>query len=348
MSFLKYYLNVCKNKIQKDSSQYRLVKKLEPVWFHLVKRKKIFFYNFFQSKKKNKGIYIWGNVGVGKTFIMDLFYESLPFSTKRRFHYNRFIQKIHKELISIEKNKNTIERVIQKICKNILLFCFDEFFLNDISDTFFLEKLFKFLFRKNIYFILTSNIKPNFLYKGGIQKEKILPIITEINKNMHVIQIKNTIDYRTSKNSLKIKKTKFQERYMYKYFLNLEKEFTKNIPLIISGRKIKTLRIGKISVWFDFFDICILPTNLYDYIEISNRFTNIFISNIPKMKDDMNDCARRFITLVDEMYNSKNNLFISTMVSINDMYVGNDLSFEFQRTTSRLIEMQAKKIFTLK
>ena len=295
-----------------------------------------------------KGVYFWGGVGRGKTYLMDNFYESLPFERKMRAHFHRFMRRIHRELKQLEGEKNPLEKVADRIAGEARVICFDEFFVSDIADAMLLGTLLELLFARRVVLVATSNIVPDNLYKNGLQRQRFLPTITLLNQHTDVVNIDGGIDYRLRA---------LEQAELYHSPLDAEAEqalmsaFKGLVPAIgevregvaleVENRQIPCRYISKDVVWFDFDVICNIPRSQYDYIELAREFHAVLVGNVPQMGRKNDDQARRFVNLVDEFYDRNVKLVLSAEVDMASLYAEGGLEFEFQRTQSRLLEMQS-------
>lgn len=295
-----------------------------------------------------KGIYLWGGVGRGKTYLMDLFFNCLPTEYKIRTHFHRFMQDIHKELKSLQGEKNPLESVAERIAEKAKVLCFDEFFVLDIGDAMILAGLLEALFRRGVVLVSTSNIHPDGLYENGLQRERFLPAIELIKNHTEVLQLGGSMDYRLRSLS---KATLYHCPNGEKAEVALLNSFQELVPnpseivrdgsLTILDREITTRYYAEDVAWFDFLALCDGPRSAFDYVEIAKLFHALIVSGVPKFNEDMDDKARRFVNLVDELYDRKVKLIVSAEVQIAELYQGQRLSFEFERTVSRLLEMQS-------
>ena len=298
-----------------------------------------------EKRQTIKGLYFWGGVGRGKTYIIDAFYDCLPFSDKTRIHFHRFMQRIHNELKQLKDVEDPLLIVADKITEETRVLCFDEFHVTDITDAMLLGGLIKALFERGVILVTTSNEAPDQLYPGGLQRERFLPAIELIKQHTHVINIDSGIDYR-------LRFLDKAETYHYPLDQNatgmLRNNFEHIAPdegaddlvLEIEGRMIKTVSCADGVVWFKFSEICDGPRGAADYIEISRLFQTVLIANIPTFSDENNDQAKRFMTLVDEFYDHNVKLIVTAAALPGALYNGKRLEKPFQRTISRLQEMQ--------
>jgi len=293
------------------------------------------------------GAYLWGGVGRGKTFMMDLFFDSLPFDDKLRFHFHRLMYRVHGHLNKLKNQQEPLEIVADDLVRKARVICFDEFYISDIADAMLMGKLLDALFRRGVALVATSNIRPDELYHDGLQRQQFLPAIEMIKRNTHVIHVDGDADYR-----LRV----LEQAEIYHSPLdpaaenNLDDYFTRIAPDVgtsgqeieILGRNIRTRKRADGIAWFDFVDLCDGPRSQDDYIEIARCFQTIILSEVPVLDRSMEDQARRFVSLVDEFYDRKVKLIISAAATIQDLYAGSQLVHEFERTSSRLGEMQSR------
>ena len=306
------------------------------------------FLDFFKKEKKVKGIYLWGDVGRGKTFIMDMFFSSIKNIKKNRLHYHYLMSEIHEQLKKNKNKKNPIEAIVNSIGQETKILCIDEFFVEDIADAMILGKLLKGLFENRVVLVMTSNSEPKDLYKEGLQRDRFKEAIGLIEDNMSVINIGNGPDHRMRNHINETKYHSIHDKNSHNYFSNLITEKSplgteKNALITINNRKIKSILKSKIIIWFDFNTICGTNRSVSDYISIAKQFQNVFISEIPILDSEKENEARRFISLIDEFYERKVKVFITTAVNYKKLYTGKKLTFEFKRTESRLTEMSTEE-----
>ncbi|MCP4407732.1 MAG: cell division protein ZapE [Gammaproteobacteria bacterium] len=295
--------------------------------------------------KRLMGVYLWGGVGVGKTYLMDRFFECLPSDQKKRVHFHRFMQSVHHHLKSARGKSNPIRQVANRLTQQTRILCLDELYVSDIGDAMILARLLEVMFENAVILITTSNRPPDDLYKDGLQRVRFLPAIKLLKKHTKIIELCGSRDYRLKylekANIYHIPHDKYATKVLLDEFQQLaSNEGSQNEPYEVNGRPIGTLRLADGVVWFEFDDICSGPRSQLDYIEIARCFNSVLISNIPVMGLD-NDIAKRFITLVDEFYDRNVKLIVSAEAPPDSLYEGKKLNFEFQRTTSRLVEMQS-------
>lgn len=293
-----------------------------------------------------KGLYLWGGVGRGKTYLVDTFYESLPFKRKLRVHFHRFMQQVHAELKQLSGEKNPLHLVANRLAGQARVICFDEFFVSDIADAMILGGLFEHLFALGVTLVATSNIVPDGLYHDGLQRQRFLPAIDLIKYHTEIVNLDGGLDYRLRT---------LEKAELYHCPLDSEADVSLNSSfqqlapeqgvvsevLEVNGRKLQSRYCADDVVWFDFSELCDGPRSQNDYIELARIYHAVLISNVPLMGSENEDLARRFINLVDEFYDRNVKLVLSAEVELLSLYEGGRLEFEFRRTTSRLQEMQS-------
>jgi cell division protein ZapE len=350
-----YTQEVKENKINFDEKQFETVKLFDGI-FKDLKKQNSYFYPVITSVKSalniscmvSKGLYLWGGVGRGKTHLMDMFFHALPVKHKMRMHFHRFMQMMHVQLTIFQGERDPIKKIVKNLSKETKVLCLDELFVSDIADAMILAEVFEQLFVSGITLITTTNIPPDGLYKNGLQRDKFLPAIEllKIYCNIHCLDSKQ--DYRL----LVLEDAEIYhypldsqaELNLYAYFVKLAPEQgSMGETLLICNREMRTIRCADSIVWLDFSTLCKQSRSAHDYIELAKCYHTILISNVEQMGADNEDVARRFITMLDEFYDNGVTLIISAEVSVDDLYNGKMLAFEFERTKSRLQEMQTKK-----
>lgn len=303
-----------------------------------------------QKAETIEGLYIWGGVGRGKTYLMDVFYESLPGQSKLRTHFHRFMQRVHGDLVALQGQKNPLLQMADKIARESRVLCFDEFFVRDIGDAMILSGLLEALFERGVILVATSNIEPDGLYEDGLQRQRFLPAIELIKQHTEVIEIPSGVDYRlrslTQATLYHSPITVFTDAKLLKCLHELTPDRSKILEraeIKILERRIQTQYCAKDVVWFTFEQICEGARSAFDYVELAKIYHTVILSGVPQMNNANSDSARRFISLVDELYDRRVKLIIAADVSIEQLYLGEKLQFEFERTQSRLIEMQSEE-----
>lgn len=330
-----------------DPQQERVVSALDELWNALKNQRNPRLIRRVRRNKSQpiKGFYIWGTVGRGKTFLMDLFYEQLPVRRKQRIHFHRFMQRIHHSLREQGNVRDPLPRIAADWARHCSVLCLDEFFVSDIADAMLLGGLFEHLFQQGVTLVTTSNIAPDELYKDGLQRAKFLPAIDLIKQNTRVLELSGKTDYRLrileQSEIFHFPLDAAADRVMTESFNRMVAECELDHDLQINNRNFHARRRGDGVIWFEFEELCMQPRGSIDYIEIARTFNTVMLSNMPQLAEADSNAARRFITLVDEFYDRNVKLLISADVPIKELYAGKLLGFEFQRTVSRLTEMQS-------
>jgi len=294
-----------------------------------------------------EGLYLWGGVGRGKTWLMDLFYDTVPFEEKQRFHFHRFMARIHDALRERGQEQDPLSDIARDWSRRCRLLCFDEFFVSDIADAMLLGGLLRGLFDNGVTLVATSNVAPDDLYRDGLQRARFLPAINLLKSRTRVMHVGGDTDHRLR--LLERSETwhtplgEFAEEGLARSFKEMTSECELNPELNINGRAFTAQRRGDGVIWFDFDTLCEQPRGARDYIEIARAFNTVLLSNVPVMDETASNAARRFINLVDEFYDRGVKLLVSAEASIDALYTGKRLAFEFERTRSRLTEMQSRE-----
>jgi cell division protein ZapE len=293
-----------------------------------------------------RGLYLHGSVGRGKTLMMDLFFHCLPFPEKRRQHFHRFMAMVHEELRALRATENPLAKIADRIAAQCRVLCFDEFAVSDIADAMILGNLLTALFERGVTLVATSNLAPRDLYRDGLQRKSFLPAIAAIEANTTVLAIDGQRDYRLrvleGATMYLTPADATAETELERFFIAIAPDGAADEGSIeIHGRPIRYRRLSDGVVWFDFGELCDGPRSQDDYIELAREFHTVIVANVPKLNQDRENAARRFIALVDEFYDRKVNLMLSAAVPLAALYAGTRLAREFERTRSRITEMQS-------
>ena len=310
------------------------------------------FKRLLSSPKPPKGVYFWGGVGRGKSFLMDCFYDSVPYRRKKRIHFHAFMQQIHRDLDKYKGEADPMFKVAEQVAKDVRLLCFDEFHVSDIADAMILGRLMDGLFAKGVIVVMTSNYPPDMLYPNGLHRESFLPTIALLNKHLDVFEVEAGIDYRLrALEQVEIyhyPSDDSAEKKMLQYFKMVAGEDGKKGGQIeVLGRQIDTLRRGHGVIWFDFRTLCGGPRSQNDYLEIARGYHTVLLSHIPKMTVHQASEARRFTWLVDVFYDHKVKLIATADCAAEDLYTDGTQASEFKRTVSRLTEMNSREYLAL-
>ncbi len=297
-----------------------------------------------QTPTTTRGLYLWGGVGRGKTWLVDLFYESLPVQRKQRIHFHRFMQRVHADLRQLGNRSDPLPQVATGWASECRVLCLDEFFVSDIADAMLLGGLLEALFERGVTLVTTSNLAPDELYRDGLQRAKFLPAITLLKRHTRVLHLAGDTDFR-----LRI----LEQSPVFHWPLDedaeaaLARSFDRMAAgceleprLEVNERTLAPRRRGDGIIWFDFDELCRKPRGSVDYIELARRFNTVLISGVPQLGEADSNADRRMIVMVDEFYDHGVKLLLSAAVPVETLYTGRRLQFEFQRTASRLAEMQ--------
>jgi cell division protein ZapE len=300
------------------------------------------------ERSPERGLYLWGGVGRGKTLLMDWFYDSLPVARRERTHFYRFMRQVHAELRTVARRTEPLETVAQRLADKAEVICLDEFFVSDIADAMILSGLLDGLFRRGVVLVATSNAPPQELYKDGLQRSRFLPAIELLCAHVDIVHLDGGIDYRLRQleqapTYLDSSQAHTGAQMQQRFAALAGGAFTGPSMLTVEDRPIAALASTPEMVWFEFSALCEGPRSQNDYIELARSYHTIFVSNIPLFTRDNENAARRFIMLIDELYDRGVKIVVSAAAVPAELYRGERLQFEFERAASRLIEMQAQR-----
>ena len=339
---------------QSDPAQLRAVQALQRCsdeWARYESHKGSWLKSMFKKTDVPKGVYLYGGVGRGKSFLMDCFFACVPVQRKTRLHFHEFMREVHHELAALQGTVNPLSALGKQISERYSLICFDEFHVADITDAMILHRLLDALFEYGVGFVTTSNFKPSDLYPDGLHRDRIFPAIDLLNEKLEVLNVDHGVDYRRQTleqaDLYLCPRGERANEIMLQTFLKLSGATQDNPVLNIESRQITALRRAADVVWFDFKTLCAGPRSQNDYLELASRFQTIFLSDVPQMTSLMASEARRFTWLVDVLYDRRVKLIISAEVQPELLYLKGTLSHEFPRTISRLKEMQSKEFLSL-
>jgi cell division protein ZapE len=299
-----------------------------------------------------RGVYMYGGVGRGKSFLMDCFFQAVPVVRKTRLHFHEFMREVHRELAELQGTVNPLDALGARIAKRYRLICFDEFHVADITDAMILHRLLVALFDNGVGFVTTSNFKPDDLYPNGLHRDRILPAIELLNEKLEVVNVDNGTDYRRrTMEQVKLYHCPLgpdADKQMDEAFTRLAEHQDDEDPVLhIEHREIRARRKAGGVVWFDFRTLCGGPRSQNDYLEIATQFHTVLLSDVPRMSVRNASEARRFTWLVDVLYDRRVKLILSAEVPPEALYTEGPLSHEFPRTVSRLEEMQSAEFLAL-
>lgn len=330
-----------------DAVQRAVVQQLDHIWVELKSASQPGLLARITGKKPKPvvGLYMWGGVGRGKTWLMDLFYQSLPDKNKKRVHFHHFMAQVHTALAARPSAQDPLVDIAREWAEQYRVLCFDEFFVSDIADAMLLSRLLQTLFELGVTLVATSNVAPDDLYRDGLQRSKFLPAIDALKKHTLSIHVEGARDFRLrhlQRSPIYLQPLDgHAEASLNSAYQRLAGSRREANKLRVNGRTIAARHRGDGVIWFSFDALCEQARSTADYIRIAHEFNTVILSGVPALDETNADAARRFINLIDEFYDRNVKMLISAAKPINELYKGKRLEFEFQRTTSRLIEMQS-------
>ncbi len=329
-----------------DASQRRAVERLQRLfeeWRHYKARRSNALKRALVKPPLPKGVYLWGAVGRGKSFLMDAFYLCVPLVRKRRVHFHHFMREVHRDLAGLQSVADPLAEVAARTARRYRLICFDEFHVSDIADAMILGRYLEKAMDLGVQFVMTSNYHPDRLYPNGLQRDRFLPAIELLKSRLDVVEVDGGQDYRR----LKLEKLRVYhvgsgaEADIAAIFEDLRDVEDEKHPLDVEGRRIPYRKRAGGLVWFDFEALCGGPRSYADYVDLARRFHTVLLTGVPKMSPRNADSARRFTWLVDVFYDDRVKLFVGAEAAPDELFTEGENSAEFARTASRLTEMQS-------
>ena len=337
-----------------DPAQLRAVEALDRgagEWTDFKEQRSNAFRKLINRPDIPRGVYLYGGVGRGKSFLMDCFYSAVPLVRKTRLHFHEFMREVHRELAELQGTVNPLDELGERIAKRYRLICFDEFHVADITDALILHRLLVALFENGVGLVATSNFKPVDLYPNGLHRDRILPAIALLNEKLEIVPVDNGVDYRRrAMEQVRLYLTSLgptADSEMNDAFTRLAASHDEDPVLHIEAREIRSRRKAGGVVWFDFKTLCGGPRSQNDYLEIATQFHTVLLSDVPYMPVRMASEARRFTWLIDVLYDRRVKLIMSAEVPPEALYTEGPLAHEFPRTVSRLREMQSAQFLAL-
>jgi cell division protein ZapE len=352
MSFRAHYAQeLAARGFRPDPAQQAAVDALEDLRSRLIEREARAlrprrWLKLWRSQECERGLYLWGGVGRGKTWLMDLFFASLPFGRRQRRHFHRFMYDVHVQLKGLDQKTSPLEEVAERIAREAQVLCFDELFVSDIADAMIVGALLQGLFRRGVALVATSNLPPRRLYENGLQRERFLPAIDLLERHTRVLAVDSGTDYRlrdlTQAGTYLVAGAPDSAARLEALFNRLAGGGARATGMVeIEGRPIGVVCEAGTAIWFDFAALCAGPRSQNDYIEIARAYQTVILAGVPQFDARHENEARRFIALVDELYDHSVKLILSAAAPPAELYRGELLSHEFERAASRLIEMQS-------
>lgn len=343
----RYHRAIDLNEIHLNTHQEHILRILETCY----DRSRTFPFPWLKKLIAQKHVYIYGTVGSGKTYIMDLFYDAIPHQKKLRVHFHQFLEQIAIDLRQYQGLKNPMQKIVKMLAHQYSVICLDEMMVKDVVQAMLLLELIPELMTRNVMLVFTSNIKPSDLYLNGLQRERFLKVIDYLEEYSHICSLVSGQDYRMQRLPLP------EQTYFFPYdadlnnqfkklFLNyathLEETITWNGILEIQNRPVESIAYTKKMIWFDFSKIAVIPRCQRDYLELSKTFRIVFVSSIPKFKESDTASIILWMYLIDVFYNAQVKLILGAQVSIEQLCIDGPLAKEFKRTVSRMKEMQTQ------
>ena len=355
MNVQEYYQHALNERgFKSDPAQQAAVDRLQQAyddWVDYKAQRSSAFKRLINRPDVPKGVYMWGGVGRGKSFLMDSFYSVVPVVRKTRLHFHEFMREVHRELQELKGIQDPLDELGKRIARRFRLICFDEFHVADVTDAMILYRLLDALFKNRVSIVTTSNFHPDGLYPNGLHRDRILPAIELLKANLEVINVDNGTDYRQrSLEHVELYHTPLNdqtEQALTAAFESLAEARDEDPILHIEHREIRSRRRAGGVVWFDFSELCGGPRSQNDYLELATQFHTVILSKVPAMPPRLASEARRFTLLVDVLYDRRVKLIISAAVPAEQLYTEGPLAHEFPRTVSRLQEMQSKEYLEL-
>jgi cell division protein ZapE len=339
---------------ESDPAQLRAVQALDRCateWADYKDRRSNSLKKLINNPEIPKGVYLYGGVGRGKSFLMDCFFNAVPLVRKTRLHFHEFMREVHRELAELQGTVNPLDALAEQIAKRYKLICFDEFHVADITDAMILYRLLKALFNNGVGLVTTSNFRPDDLYPNGLHRDRVLPAIDLLNQKLEIVNVDNGTDYRSrTLDQVKLYHVPCgpeTDAAMTQAFDRLAASHDEDPLLRIESREIRARRKAGGVVWFDFKTLCGGPRSQNDYLEIATQFHTVFLSDVPHMPVRLASEARRFTWLIDVLYDRRVKLIMSAEVEAEALYTEGPLVHEFARTVSRLSEMQSNEFLSL-
>jgi cell division protein ZapE len=341
-----YEQSLAKRGFVADASQRRAVDRLQQLyeeWIEYKARRSNALTRMLVKPPLPKGVYLWGAVGRGKSFLMDSFYLCVPLVRKRRVHFHHFMREVHRELNEVKGIADPLAAVAERAARRYRLICFDEFHVSDIADAMILGRYLEKVMDLGVQFVMTSNYHPDQLYPGGLQRERFLPAIELLKTRLDVVEVDGGKDYRR----LMLEKLRVYhvgpgaDAELAGIFEALKDVEEEKHPLDVEGRRIPYRKRAGGLVWFDFSALCGGNRSYADYVDLARRFHTVLLSGVPVMSPKNADAARRFTWLVDVFYDDRVKLFVGAEAQPDDLFPEGENSAEFARAASRLTEMQS-------
>lgn len=351
MNALEYYQHALKERgYHSDPAQLAAVLRLQQSydeWVAYRAKRSTRITRLIRRPDIPRGVYLWGGVGRGKSFLMDSYFAVVPVTRKTRLHFHEFMRGVHRALDEQKNVEDPLLIVAKKIARRYRLICFDEFHVSDIADAMILYNLLKALFEHGVSFVMTSNYAPDKLYPDGLHRDRMLPAIALLKEKLDIVNVDAGTDYRKrimeQVAAYHSPLGSESDRALLRAFIDIAETTEEDPRIRIESRDIRCVRRAGGVAWFDFSTLCGSPRSQNDYLEIASRFHTVIVSNVPKMSAEMASEARRFTWLIDVLYDHRVKLLMSAAVPPEQLYTEGTLAHEFHRTVSRIVEMQSRE-----
>ena len=343
-----------RRRIRLDGAQLDALDRLQRLYEELIafrNARMSLLRRWFRPPIPPRGVYLWGGVGRGKSFLMDAFYAAVPLRRKTRVHFHAFMKGVHDELRTLARAEDPLATVAARIARRSRLICFDEFHVSDVADAMILGRLLTALLDHGTVFVLTSNYRPDDLYPNGLQRQKLLPTIALLKQWLDIVEVDGGTDYRLREleqaAAYYVTPPGAADARLAALFDRMRAGPDEDSRLTVDTRALKAKKRAGSLVWFDFATLCEGPRSQIDYLELARRFSLIIVSDVPRLSPEMGNAARRFSWLVDVLYDHRVKLLVSAEVAAGDLYREGPNSREFARTVSRLAEMRTREYMAL-
>ncbi len=351
MNVLQYYESALNERgFRPDAAQRKAIERLQRYyddWVRFKEMRSSALKRLLKRPEVPRGVYMWGGVGRGKSFLMDSFYATVPVRRKTRLHFHEFMRGVHRQLDEVKGTADPLDEVAKRVAKRYRLICFDEFHVSDIADAMILYRLLKNLLDHGTSFVMTSNYEPSRLYPDGLHRDRILPAIALIQERMDVMNVDAGVDYRTrALEQVELYHTPLGEgadKALNAAFTRVAETPPQEPVLRIENREVQALKLAGGVVWFDFDTLCGGPRSQNDYLELASRFHTVILSGVKRMGPRHASEARRFTWLIDVLYDHRVKLIMSAECPPEEIYTEGPMANEFFRTVSRIVEMQSRE-----
>jgi len=351
MNVIEYYeLSLAERDYSADTSQRAAVDRLQRLfdeWVAYRSKRSTRLTKLLRHPDIPRGVYLWGGVGRGKSFLMDCFHAVVPVQRKTRIHFHEFMREVHHALDEQKDVEDPLLVVAEQISQRYRLICFDEFHVSDIADAMILYNLLQPLFDHGVSFVMTSNYAPDALYPDGLHRDRLLPAIALLKDKLDVLNVDAGTDYRKrileQVSAYHAPLGAASAQALQRAFFDLAGAAEDDPRIRIESRDLRCVRRAGGVVWFDFATLCGTARSQNDYLEIANRFHTVILSDVPRMSAEMASEARRFTWLVDVLYDHRIKLLISAEVAPELLFTEGSFATEFQRAVSRIVEMQSRE-----